>query len=174
MILEGTGFILRNWRTEDAPALQKHADNRNISDFLLDRFPAPYTLQDAEEFISSKISQHPVTNFVIDINGEAAGVIGLDFRQDVYRKTPLLGYWISGQHRGKGIMPEAVKLITAYAFASLDIICIQAGVLSKNPASMRVLEKAGYIKQGVLKQSVIKNNEIFDEYIYMAYPPEAN
>ncbi|MFA6086350.1 GNAT family N-acetyltransferase [Mucilaginibacter sp.] len=169
MEIKGTGFTLRKWRTEDAPSLQKHADNVNVSACLLDRFPSPYTLQDAETFIAMKINEEPVTNFAIEVNGEVAGVIGLDFRADVYRKTPLIGYWLSEQYWGRGIIPEAVKLITAYGFNNLDIICIQAAILSKNPKSMRVLEKAGYIKQGVLKGSIIKNNEILDEHVYATY-----
>lgn len=169
MEIKGTGFTLRKWRTDDAPSLQKHADNLNICACLLDRFPSPYTLEDAEAFIAMKIDEEPVTNFAIEINGEVAGVIGLDFRADVYRKTPLLGYWLSEQYWGRGIVPEAVKLITHYGFNNLDIICIQAAILSKNPKSMRVLEKAGYIKQGILKGSIIKNNEILDEHVYAAY-----
>jgi RimJ/RimL family protein N-acetyltransferase len=169
MKIKGTGFTLRKWRTDDAPSLQKHANNVNVSACLLDRFPSPYTIEDAEAFIAMKIDEEPVTNFAIEINGEVAGVIGLDFRADVYRKTPLLGYWLSEQYWGRGIVPEAVKLITHYGFNNLDIICIQAAILSKNPKSMRVLEKAGYIKQGVLKGSIIKNNEILDEHVYAAY-----
>jgi ribosomal-protein-alanine N-acetyltransferase len=169
MEIKGTGFTLRKWQTKDASSLQKHADNVKIADCLLDRFPSPYTLKCAEEFISMKINDEPVTNFAIVINGEPAGVIGLDFRTDVYRKTPVLGYWLSEQHWGKGVIPEAVKLVTHYAFKNLDIICIQAMVLSKNSKSMRVLEKAGFEKQGILKQSVIKNNEVYDEHVYAAY-----
>jgi ribosomal-protein-alanine N-acetyltransferase len=169
MILTGTGFILREWQTGDAASLQKNADNRNVSDFLLDRFPSPYTMDDAVTFINSKINQQSIINFPILIEGEVAGVIGIDLRQDVYRKTPLLGYWLSEQYRGRGIVTEAVKLISEYAFTHLDVICIQACVLSKNPASMRVLEKAGYEKQGILKQSVIKNNQVWDEHIYAIY-----
>ncbi|RYD72202.1 MAG: N-acetyltransferase [Sphingobacteriales bacterium] len=169
MILTGTGFILREWQTGDAESLQKNADNRNVSDFLLDRFPSPYTMDDAVAFIAGKIDQQPVINFPIIIEEEVAGVIGLDFRQDVYRKTPLLGYWLSEQYRGRGIMTAVIKLVSQYTFDQLDVICIQACVLSKNPASMWVLEKAGYEKQGILKQSVIKNNEVWDEHIYAVY-----
>ncbi|GAA4329454.1 GNAT family N-acetyltransferase [Mucilaginibacter gynuensis] len=166
MIFTGTNFILRRWQTDDAVALQKHADNPNISGCLLDRFPYPYSLTDAVTFIGLKKDETPITNFPIVVDGEVAGVIGLDFRQDVYRKTPLLGYWLAEQHWGKGIMPEAVKLITGYAFQNLDIINILAFVLGGNPKSMRVLEKAGYKKQGVINQSVIKNNVVMDEHVY--------
>jgi len=94
------------------------------------------------------------------------GVTGLEIREDVYRKTALLGYWISETLWGKGIMPPAIKLMTAYAFENLGLIRIQAGVLSNNPRSMRVLEKAGFVKEGVLKNNIIKNGVILDEHIY--------
>ena len=109
MEINGTGFTLRKWRTEDAPSLQKHADNVNVSACLLDRFPSPYTLQDAETFIAMKINEEPVTNFAIEVNSEVAGVIGLDFRADVYRKTPLIGYWLSEQYWGRGIIPKLLN-----------------------------------------------------------------
>ncbi|MBK0380310.1 GNAT family N-acetyltransferase [Mucilaginibacter segetis] len=171
MELNGNGFKLRTWQATDALSLQKNADNRNVSAYLLDRFPSPYTLKDADDFIRLKMKESPPTNFAIDINGEAAGVIGLDFREDVYRKTPLIGYWLSEQYWGRGIMPQAVKLITNYGFAELDIICIQAGILGGNAASMRVLEKAGYTKQGILKNSVIKHTVVMDEHIYTTNGP---
>ncbi|RCH56785.1 GNAT family N-acetyltransferase [Mucilaginibacter hurinus] len=169
MVLNGNGFTLRTWKITDAETLQKNGNDTDVSDFLLDRFPSPYTLEKAVAFINSKINEAPAINFPIIIDEEVAGVIGLEMRVDVYRKTSLLGYWLSGRYRGRGIMPEAVKLITGYAFDKLDIICIQACVLSKNSPSMRVLEKAGYEKQGVLKQSVIKNNQVWDEHIYAIY-----
>lgn len=137
--------------------------------FLLDRFPSPYSLADAEFFINLKINEEPVTNFAIEIDNEVCGVIGVDLRNDVYRKTPLLGYWLGEQYWNRGVITEAIKLVTDYAFNSLDIICIQACVLDKNQASMRALEKAGYMRQGVLKQSLIKNDHVCDEYIYATY-----
>jgi len=168
MELKGSAFTLRKWCLDDAASLQKHADHTSVSSFLLDRFPSPYTLDDAIAFINLKQNEHPVTNFAIVVAGEASGVIGVDMRQDIYSKTPLLGYWLSEQYRNKGIITEAIKLVTAYAFNNLDIICVQANVLGKNPASMRALEKAGYVKQGILVQSVIKGNEILDEHLYLA------
>jgi ribosomal-protein-alanine N-acetyltransferase len=168
MQLQGNGFTLRGWKTEDAASLQKHADNTNISDFLLDRFPSPYTMEAATGWIAMMCNQEPVVNFAIDVEGDVVGVIGLELREDVYRKSALLGYWISETLWGKGIMPQAIKLITTYAFENLDLIRIQAGVLSNNPKSMRVLEKAGYVKEGILKNSIVKKGIILDEHIYAA------
>jgi len=167
MELQGTGFIIRGWKTGDEISLQKHADNPNISCFLLDRFPSPYTMEAAVWWVDGLIGQpEPLLNFAIAIDDQVIGGIGLEPREDVYRKTALLGYWLSEELWGKGIITEAVKLITQYAFEHLDIIRIQAGVLSKNPASMRVLEKAGYQKEGISKNAVIKNGEVLDEHVY--------
>ena len=169
MELTGAGFTLRRLREEDAEALQMHADNIKIPAYLTDRMPSPYTLKDAEDIIVMCIDQDPITSFAIEIEGKVAGMIGLEFRTDVHRKTPTIGYWLGEIYWRKGIMTEAVKLVTKYGFNNFDIICIQAGVYSKNPPSMRVLEKAGYTLQGIIKGSVFKNGEILDEHIFTAY-----
>ncbi len=166
MELQGQGFKLRGWQIDDVESLQKHADNPNIFAFLFDRFPHPYTTEAAIEWITARLTQDPILNFAIDVDGKVMGVIGLDLRADIYRKAPLLGYWLSETLWGQGIMPQAIKLITAYAFTNLDIVRVQAGVLSNNPRSMRSLEKAGFVKEGVLRSNIIKNDVILDEHIY--------
>ena len=166
MELKGTGFILRGWRLDDAESLQKHADNPNVYSFLLDRFPHPYTMEAANNWINFMQHQDPVINFAIAVDDKVVGGIGLEMRDDVYSKAPLIGYWLSETLWGRGIMPQAVKLLVDYAFANLDIVRIQAGVLSNNPKSMRVLEKCGFVKEGVLRKGIIKNGVILDEWIY--------
>ncbi|MDB5023144.1 MAG: family N-acetyltransferase [Mucilaginibacter sp.] len=162
----GTGFAIRGWKLGDEVSLQKHADNPKVSACLMDRFPSPYTIQDAIFWVNNLVGQDPLVNFAITINEEVAGGIGLEPRQDVYRKTAILGYWLREELWGRGMMTEAVKLLTGYAFTQLGFIRIQASVYSKNPASMRVLEKAGYQKEGVLRNAVIKNEVVMDEHIY--------
>ena len=166
MELQGNGFVIRGWKKGDEISLQKNANNPNVSQFLMDRFPSPYTMEAATIWVNSLLEQDPLINFAITINDEVIGGIGLELRQDVYRNTALIGYWLSEELWGKGIITEAVKLVTQYAFEHLDLIRLQAGVLEKNPASMRVLEKAGYVKEGVLRNAIIKRGEIMDEHVY--------
>jgi RimJ/RimL family protein N-acetyltransferase len=166
MELKGTGFIIRGWKKGDEVSLQKHADNPKVSACLMDRFPYPYTMEHAIHWVNILANQDPLVNFAITIDNEVIGGIGIEPREDVYRKTAIIGYWLSEELWGKGIMAEAVKLVTEYAFTHLDFIRIQASVYSKNPASMRVLEKAGYIKEGVMRNAVIKNGEVMDEHLY--------
>lgn len=166
MEITGLGFILRGLRLEDAAALQKQADNPGIACFLFDRFPSPYTLTDAINFIRLRMADEIQTKFAIVVNGELAGVIGIDFREDIYRKAPLIGYWLGEQYWGDGMMTKAVKLVVDYAFTNLDIERLQAGILGNNPASMRVLEKAGFKKEGILRNGIFKKGVILDEHVY--------
>ena len=171
MEIKADGFTLRKWRIDDAAALQKQADNPKIAANLYDRFPSPYSLADAEFFINLKINDEPVTSLVIDVDGQFAGTIGLEFRHDVFTRTPLVGYWLGEAFWGKGIMPKALQIFTVYAFNTFDIIALQVGVFGSNPASMRVLEKAGYTKQGLLKGVIFKNGQILDEHLYVINKP---
>jgi ribosomal-protein-alanine N-acetyltransferase len=165
MELKGNGFVLRNWQLQDAPALQKHADNVKIAACLLDRFPSPYTLADAEFFINLKINEDKVANLPIVINNEVCGVIGIDNLNEV-DETPLIGYWLSEQYWGRGIATEAVKLFAGYAFKNLELTGLNAEVSGINPASMRVLEKAGFVEIAVLKDGFVKRDGFFDKHVY--------
>lgn len=172
MELRGTGFTLRGWFEGDEQSLQKHADNPNVSAFLMDRFPYPYTMQDATNWIAFMQNQQPITNFAIVIDGQVCGGITVDLMDDVNRKTAEIGYWLAEPYWGRGIATEAVKIITGYTFKNLDIIRLQAGVYHKNTASMRVLEKAGYVKEGVMRNAVIKNGVVMDKHMYAILKPE--
>jgi RimJ/RimL family protein N-acetyltransferase len=63
-------------------------------------------------------------------------------------------------------MTEAVKLVADYAFTHFDLIRLQAGIFSNNLRSMRVLEKAGFVKEGILKNAIVKNGVVLDEHVY--------
>ena len=167
MELQGNTFILRGWQLTDAPSLQRNADNPYVCRYLLDRFPSPYTMEAAEGWVQMWQGQEPMVNFAIVSEDEVIGGIGLDFRIDVYRKSPLIGYWLAEPYWGMGIMPQAVKLVVDHAFNNLDVICLLAYVMGPNTASMRVLEKAGFTKQGVIPQSIIKDGEVWDEHLYV-------
>jgi RimJ/RimL family protein N-acetyltransferase len=169
MELQGNGFLLRAWQRGDEISLQKHANNPKVSAFLRDRFPYPYTIDDASFWINLVKDQQPLTGFAIIVNGEACGGIGFDPFHDESRITAEIGYWLGEEHWGKGIITAAVKLVTTYAFEHFPLIRIEAGVYDKNTASMRVLEKAGYMKESVLRRSIIKNGEVMDKHMYAIF-----
>ena len=159
-------FSLRDWRRGDEQSLVRHANNRKIWRNLRDLFPHPYTMADAEGWIARASAETPCANFAIVVDGAAVGGIGLVLKDDVFRRSAEIGYWLGEEFWGRGIVSEAVRAVTEYAFSNFDICRIYAGVFEWNPASMRVLEKAGYEFEGRMKKSVTKDGQTIDELIY--------
>jgi ribosomal-protein-alanine N-acetyltransferase len=166
MELKFEKFTIRNWQTGDESSLVHHANNRKIWRNVRDRFPHPYTLEDAIWWIGFANAENPTVNFAIEIEGVAVGGIGLILRDDVYRLSAEIGYWLGEEFWGRGIVSEALRALTEYAFANFELYRIYAEVFEWNPASMRVLEKAGYQYEGRLRKSVIKDGQIIDACIY--------
>ncbi len=63
-----------------------------------------------------------------------------------------LGYWIDQEHQGRGLMTEAVRATTSFAFSAAGLHRVQAAVMPRNAGSLRVLEKAGYRREGVAER----------------------
>ena len=158
--------VLRAWKPGDEPSLVRHANSRTIWRNLRDAFPHPYTLVDAKRWIEIANPATPITNFAIVVEGAAVGAIGLMLREDVFRRSAEIGYWLGEEFWGRGIVSEAVRAVTDYAFETFDLCRVYAGVFEWNPASMRVLEKAGYEFECRMKKSVTKDGETIDELIY--------
>jgi [ribosomal protein S5]-alanine N-acetyltransferase len=77
-----------------------------------------------------------------------------------------VGYWLAEEFWGRGIMTEAVTAVTDFCFENFPLRRICAEVFANNPASARVLEKAGFIFEGRLKNNVVKDGEVLDSLLY--------
>jgi len=157
---------IRNWRMDDGTPLAQHANNRKIWLGLRDLFPHPYTIDHANEFLRRALVAEPATSFCIDIDGLAVGGIGIRIGEDVHRYTAELGYWLSEDFWGHGITSEAVPAFTNYCFENFPLQRIYAEPYANNPASARVLEKAGFVLEGRLKNNVFKDEQILDSLLY--------
>ena len=157
---------VRDWRMEDASSLAKHANNRRVWITLRDRFPHPYTIDNAKEFLERTFTAQPRQNFCIEIDGAAVGGIGVHPGEDVHRHVASIGYWLSEEFWGQGVMSEVVPTFVNYCFENFSLDRIFAEAYSTNPASARVLEKAGFVLEGRLRKHVIKDGQILDSLLY--------
>src|SRR4029079_16654406 len=98
-----TRCLLRPLTPADAPSLAAHANDRSIWLNLRDRFPHPYHLSDAEQYIAGVMNQQVQTSFGIIVEGQAAGSISLMLREDVERISAEIGYWLGRAFWGRGI-----------------------------------------------------------------------
>jgi len=166
MILKGENISLRPLKMKDKEAIALLVNNKKLWDNLRDIVPHPYSLKDAEFYIGMMTADGAPPTFAIEYEGQFTGVIGLVPQSDVYKKTAEIGYWLGEPYWGKGMMSEAVNLITNYGLNELGFIRIHAGIFEYNIGSMKVLEKCGYQKDGIFKKSIFKNNKIWDEHRY--------
>ena len=169
MRLELSRSTVRQWAVADLPALSRHANNRQVSKHLRDRFPFPYEIQHGRTFLDWIGQQPTPTVWAIEVAGEAAGGIGIELHRDVERVSAEIGYWLGESAWGRGIVTEALIAVTAEMFRQFDLTRIYALLFADNLASVRVLEKAGYVLEGHLRQSAIKDGTVRDQLLYAAY-----
>lgn len=153
---------LRSFRECDATSLQKIADNENVSRYLVDTFPYPCTLEDAAWWIETGSKQNAAINYVIELNGNFVGTVGITPQSGWREHVAEIGYWVGEPYWGRGVGTADVLEMTRQAFSELDYRKLFAPVLSPNTASMRVLEKCGYEREGVFRDEIKKHGRLCD------------
>lgn len=159
-------FKLRPWNELDLESLVRYANNKKIAANLTDHFVYPYTTEAGQAFIEMVRSQNPVQVFAIEINGEAAGSIGVHPQSDIMKKNAELGYWLAEKYWGNGIVSEVVSQMVEYGFNNFNIDRIYARPFGSNIGSQKVLEKAGFKLEAQFKDTIFKNGNYEDELVY--------
>jgi RimJ/RimL family protein N-acetyltransferase len=159
-------FILRPWRESDLESLVEFGNNPKIARFMTDQFPNPFTEEKARAFIEMASSSEPYRIMAIEVEGKAAGGIGVHPQADVYQKNAELGYWLAEPFWGKGIITQAIGQMVAYGFNTWNITRIYAQPYGTNIGSQKALEKAGFTLEARIEKSIFKNGEYLDELIY--------
>ena len=166
MRIEGERCCIRPWRETDLDSLAEHANNINVARNLRDRFPHPYTRSNARDFLKYVTGLDDRSNLAIEVNGLAVGAIGYVPGHDVERFSAEIGYWLGEAFWGRGIVTEALVLTTEHAFREQHILRMFALPFADNTASVRVLEKAGYVYEGRLRASSVKYGAPKDQLLY--------
>ena len=172
MVLRGERCVLRRWRAKDIGSLVQHANNMNVSRYLRDRFPYPYTRQDARAFLAGATGAgSDDTKLAIDVEGEAVGGIGVITGTDVERFSAEVGYWLGEPFWGRGIVTEALNMFSQDVFERLNLLRLFAVASAANVGSARVLEKAGYQQEGVMRSAAVKFGVPNDQLLFARINP---
>lgn len=159
---------------EDAPLLAEFANNYKIWSNLRDTFPHPYLLDNALDFIHYINSQLPLQKMAIKVDGVFAGIIGLELKSDIFRKSAEIGYWVAEPHWGKGIATIALNQFIEYAFTVFDLKRLEAGVFSENHSSAKVLLNCGFEPFGYAQKAIYKADQYFDLHLFELINREHN
>lgn len=163
-------LVLRPWNYGDVPELAQLADNIRIWNQVRDYFPHPYTVKKAQEWVTMQQGKKPVTNFAIDVDGRLVGGIGFLLKEDIYRCSLEIGYWIGEPYWGRGIATKAIEVLVAAAWKEYpDVVRIYAEVFPNNTGSCRALEKNGFQLESIRRHAVIKNGVIGDDMVWVRF-----
>ncbi|MCZ7641306.1 MAG: GNAT family N-acetyltransferase [Verrucomicrobia bacterium] len=150
---------LRPFAPEDAPRLQQLAGDRAIADTTVS-VPHPYEDGLAERWIQEQLEafqQDRAIAYALHLPEapELIGCISLRDRDPVHQHAEI-GAWIGVAWWGRGFALEATVALVDYGFRHWGLNRIRAGHFVRNPASGRVLERAGFRREGVLREHVCK------------------
>jgi len=81
-------------------------------------------------------------------------------------RSAALGYCLDESAWGHGYGTEGARALLGWAFDTLDLNRVQAEVDTRNPASYRVMEKLGFLREGLLREDCIVDGEVSDTYVY--------
>ena len=160
------GCILRPWRPDDRASLARHANNRRVWRNLTHRFPHPYTEADAEQWLRIANAGGRSVHLAIESDGAAVGGVGAIAGEGTAVATADFGYWLGEAFWGRGIATAAAAALAQRLLDEKHFARLQAAVFEWNGASMRVLEKVGFVREGVLRRSVTKDGELIDSVLY--------
>lgn len=145
-VLKTQRLVLRPWRETDLADFHEYCkvdgvgqlagwlphENMEVSKAILDKF------------IADK------KTFALEYNGKVIGSLGLEryreekFPQLCYLRGRSIGYVLSKDYWGQGLMPEAVEAVIDYAFKTLRLDFLTVGHFDRNHQSRRVIEKCGF------------------------------
>ena len=91
------------------------------------------------------------------LDGRFAGEVSLGSVQRGPFQMGYIGYWIDEALAGGGYVPEGVVLIMQYAFDALQLHRLEAACIPSNTASIRLLEKVGFVREGYAREYLCIN-----------------
>jgi RimJ/RimL family protein N-acetyltransferase len=173
-ILQGERCLLRALVPEDAPALVAHANNPAVARSMFDGFPQPYDLEAANAWAGHEANSGEFGRiWAIVVDGGLIGCIGLVQAKGWLRCNAETGYWIGESWWRRGIMSDALRQVTDWAFAALpELTRVHADIFAGNEGSQAVARHCGYVREGLLKQSAIKDGVVIDRIVWATYRTE--
>jgi RimJ/RimL family protein N-acetyltransferase len=168
-ILYSKRLTLRPYTLADADDVQRLAGDSRIADTTA-AIPHPYPDGAAEAWIATHSANYEarkavVFAIVLAVNNELIGSVSLIGISLIDARAEL-GYWISAEHWSKGYCTEAASRLIRFAGEELGLTRIAARCLERNPASARVMEKAGLRREGLLPKDRIKDGKYEDILLY--------
>ncbi len=162
-VLRTPRLVLRPFRDDDGPAVERLAGERSVADTTL-ALPHPYPAGGATTWIAGHDpGWRAGTTMVCAVTKEPEDLVGAAGLTIVpaHRRAEL-GYWIGRPYWNLGFATDAAHALVWYGFAHLGLNRIQALCFTRNPASARVMQKVGMTHEGRSRQLYVRWDRLED------------
>jgi ribosomal-protein-alanine N-acetyltransferase len=166
-------LILRAWQNTDLNDFYEYASVRGVGEMA--GWKHHESIDVSQKILQSFISDKNVFAIVFKKDNKIIGSLGLHNswanKETEYEKLKVkeIGYVLSKDYWGKGIMVEAVKAVIEFCFSKYDLDTLTIGHFSSNIQSKRVIEKCGFsfVKQSEYYAKQLQ--ETFNDMKYILY-----
>ncbi len=156
-------LVLREIKQEDAEWIYKLRSNSQVARY--ETFKSYTNIKQAENTIKwfrdeYKNRKGIVWGICLKDHDEIIGILHCEIEVPKVRAD--FGYDLRPEYWNKGIMTETVKALLDFTFNKIDVYRIESAVSTQNYASIRVLEKAGFVKEGILRKRSFLGGSLHD------------
>jgi RimJ/RimL family protein N-acetyltransferase len=163
--LPGDGFVLRRATLDDVDFMVTLAAHDEVEPFM-----AAVSARDAEglaeEVRRSEREPEHVGRFVIEVDGERAGVMAFEVANRRSRIADLRSLMLAPEFRGRGIADRAALLLVRHLFLDLDYHRVQLECYGFNERAIRHAERAGFVREGVRRKAYWRHEAWADGVLF--------
>ena len=157
-------ITLRAFKQHDTCQIVTILNDQQVARYLSSKIPFPYTQADANWWVNEGAKCGIIK--AIEVDGLCVGCIGVIPGEFEYSRSGEIGYWLSQQYWGQGLITQAIELITKEVFESTNLNRIHAAVFACNVGSMSALLKNGFNNEAILKKAIYKNCHYLDSHVF--------
>lgn len=165
IVIETDRLILRAWRDIDVDDFYEYASVQGVGEMA--GWKHHESIDISQKILQSFISEKNVFAIVYKENNKVIGSLGIHYswanNETEYEKLKVkeIGYVLSKDYWGRGLMVEAVKAVIEFCFSKCDLDALTIGHFSSNIQSKRVIEKCGF--------SFIKQSEYYAKQLQITF-----
>ncbi|MED1470166.1 GNAT family protein [Bacillus salipaludis] len=167
-VLETERLILKKVMQEDLKDIFSYGSIEEVTKYVT--WNTHRTLADSQVFVNfalNQFEQKKIAPWGIEYKDTGKIIGSIDFVSwQQHHKVAEIGYVLSPNYWGKGIITEAAKRIIQYGFEEMDLVRFQARCFVQNIGSARVMEKAGMSFEGIMKKAMFIKEKHWDLKMY--------
>jgi RimJ/RimL family protein N-acetyltransferase len=163
--LVGDGFVVRRAAAGDVGFMAELASHGEVEPYMAAASPRDAEAL-AEEVVRSEREPEHHGRFVIEVDGERAGVMAFEVANRRSRIAHLHALMLAPEFRGRGIADAAARLLVQHLFFELDYHRVQLECYGFNERAIRHAQRAGFVKEGVKRKAYWRHGEWVDGVLF--------